>query len=69
MKTHIDIDGKALEEVFRLGGFATKRAAVDAALREYARVLKRRQLLELRGKVPWKGNLDELRADRTKRRE
>jgi Arc/MetJ family transcription regulator len=69
MKTHIDIDAAALEEVFQLGGFPTKRAAVDAALRELARQLKRRKVLELRGTVPWEGNLNELRNDRTKRRE
>ena len=69
VKTHIDIDGELLDEVFRLSGLSTKRAAVDAALREYAKHLKRRHTLELRGKVTWIGDLDEMRADRSRRRE
>ena len=65
MKTHIEIDDKPLRDVLRLGRFETKRAAVNAALVEYARLLKRRKLLELRGKVDWKGDLDQLRRTRS----
>ena len=68
MKTHIELDDALLEEVFRMGHFATKKAAVNAALAEYAKLLKRRELLDMQGKVPWVENLDALRADRTKRR-
>ena len=32
MKTHIDIDGDVLASVQELGGFATKREAVNTAL-------------------------------------
>lgn len=68
MKTHIELDDTLLEEVFRMGGFDTKKAAVNAALAEYAKLLKRRELLKMQGKVPWVEDLDALRADRTKRR-
>ena len=68
MKTHIELDDTLLEEVFRMGHFETKKAAVNAALAEYAKLLKRRELLEMQGKIPWVENLDTLRADRTKRR-
>jgi Arc/MetJ family transcription regulator len=68
MKTHIELDDNLLEEVFRMGRFTTKKAAVHAALEEYARLLKRRELLQMQGKVPWVENLDTLRADRTGRR-
>jgi Arc/MetJ family transcription regulator len=68
MKTHIELDDGLLEEVFRMGRFSTKKAAVNAALAEYAKLLKRRELLAMRGKVPWVGDLDAMRADRTKRR-
>jgi Arc/MetJ family transcription regulator len=67
VKTHIELDDDLLEEVFRMGQFSTKKAAVNAALAEYAKVLKRRELLEMQGKVPWVENLG-LRLDRTKRR-
>ena len=68
MKTHIELDDAVLEEVLNLGGFVTKRAAVNTALAEYANLLKRRELLAMRGKIPWEGNLDEMRADRRSRR-
>ena len=68
MKTHIELDDKLLEEIFELGGFATKKAAVNTALSEYAKMLKRRELLAMRGQVRWEGDLAALRADRRGRR-
>lgn len=65
MKTHVEVDDELLEEVIRLGAFGTKKAAINAALVELARALKRRQLLALRGKVRWQGDLEQLRAART----
>lgn len=64
MKTHVDVDDELLQEVIRLGAFGTKKAAINAALVELSRALKRRQLLALRGKVHWQGDLDQLRAAR-----
>jgi Arc/MetJ family transcription regulator len=61
MATHIDLDPELLEQAVALGGFTTKKAAVNAALAEYIRASKRQQLLALRGKVPWQGDLDALR--------
>jgi len=68
MKTHIELDDQLLEQVFRLGGFATKKAAVNTALAEYVKLLLRRELLNLRGKIRWEGDLNEMRADRRRRR-
>jgi len=67
MKTHIELDDELLKQVFQLGGFATKKAAVNAALAEYVKLLQRRQLLDMRGKIRWEGDLNEMRADRRKR--
>lgn len=64
MRTHVELDDTLLEQVIRLGGFPTKKAAINAALAELSRALKRRQLLELRGKIRWQGDLDQLRAPR-----
>lgn len=61
MATHIDLDEGLVKQVVRLGRFPTKKAAVNAALAEYVRLLKRRQLLELRGKVDWEGDLEQMR--------
>lgn len=68
MKTHIELDDDLLEQVFQLGGFATKKAAVNTALAEYAKLLKRRELLAMRGQVRWEGDLAALRADRVGRK-
>lgn len=67
MKTHVDVDDKVLDEVMRMGNFTTKKTAINAALAEYLRKLKRLDLLAMRGNVPWVGDLDVLRADRRDR--
>ena len=67
MKTHIELDDVLLRDALRLGGFATKKEAVNAALADYVSTLRRRKLLELRGKIHWEGDLDELRRDRRSR--
>lgn len=64
MRTHIELDDQLLAQVQQLGRFPTKKAAVNAALAEYAKLLKRRQLLALRGKIRWEGDLDQLRSNR-----
>ena len=64
MRTHIELDDTALNQVLSLGRFPSKKAAVNAALTEYAKLLKRRQLLKLRGQVRWDADLEQLRATR-----
>lgn len=64
MRTHIDLDENLVAQVVAMGHFPTKKAAIHAALMEFAKTLKRRQLLALRGKVAWEGDLDQLRATR-----
>jgi Arc/MetJ family transcription regulator len=64
MRTHLDLDDTLLDQVVQLGRSPTKKAAVNAALSEYVKLLKRRQLLDLRGKVAGECNLDQLRASR-----
>lgn len=67
MKTHVDVDDRVLEEVMRMGNFSSKKTAINTALAEYLRKLKRLDLLAMRGNVPWVGDLDALRADRRDR--
>lgn len=64
MRTNIDIDDDVLREVQRLTGAKTKRAAVDFALREVVARHRRLDLLELRGKVRWEGDLEASRRGR-----
>ncbi len=64
MRTRIELDDALLAQVQKLGRFPTRRAAVNAALAEYANLLKRRELLALRGEAAWEGDLDRLRRRR-----
>ncbi len=65
MRTHIELDDELLQQVLSLGGFPTKKAAVNAALQDYLNTLKRQQLLALRGQVAWRGDLQALRRARS----
>jgi len=64
MRTHVDLDETLLDQVVQLGHFPTKKAAIQAALTEFVKTLKRQQLLALRGQVAWQGDLDQLREAR-----
>ncbi len=64
IRTHIDLDEKLVTQVVDMGHFPSKKAAIHAALTEFAKTLKRKQLLALRGKIAWEGNLDHLRSTR-----
>lgn len=64
MRTNVELDDVLLQQVQIFGNFSTKKAAIQAALKEYLNVLKRQKLLALRGKVPWQGDLEALRSNR-----
>jgi Arc/MetJ family transcription regulator len=63
-RTNIVLDEKIVSEAKRLTGIETTRALVDLALRELVRRKSQLRLLDLRGKVPWEGNLAEMRRGR-----
>ena len=64
MRTNIVLDDKLVKEAMKLTGKKTKRELVDFALHELVRRQKRLALLNLRGKLKWEGNLDEMKATR-----
>ena len=64
MRTTLNIDDEALEAAMKVSEGRTKTEVVNEALRRFARAKRRRQLLDLRGKVRWEGDLDELRKRR-----
>ncbi|HSL16970.1 MAG TPA: type II toxin-antitoxin system VapB family antitoxin [Methylomirabilota bacterium] len=61
MRTTLNIDDEALRAAMELADGRTKTEVVNEALRRFVRAKRRRRLLELRGKVAWEGDLDELR--------
>ncbi len=58
MATNLELDPTLLEEARSLGGHATKRATVQAALAEYVARRRRLQVLELFGTVDWEPSWD-----------
>ena len=65
MRTNIEIDDDVLAEVRRLTGARTKREAVDLALRELVARYRRLEILKLRSKVRWEGDLKTSRLGRS----
>jgi Arc/MetJ family transcription regulator len=64
MRTTLNLDSAAMEAAMEVSPGTTKTEIINEALREYARRRRQRQLLELEGKIPWEGDLDELRLRR-----
>jgi len=67
VRTNIEIDEQLIARAMELTGLRTKRAVVDAALRELVEYRSRQQLRQAFGKLPWEGDLDRMRG-RTQRR-
>jgi hypothetical protein len=47
----------------RLSGARTKRQAVEDSLRLMVRLKRQERIRSRRGRLPWKGDLDEMRRD------
>jgi len=62
MRTNINIDEKLIRECRELTQLKTKKEIVESALKEFIKLVKRKKILELEGKIEWEGNLDEMRA-------
>jgi len=61
MRTNIEIDDKLMAEALKASGLPTKRAVVEEGLRLVVRQKRRRDILDLFGKVDWQGDLEESR--------
>jgi Arc/MetJ family transcription regulator len=61
MRTTLNIDDEALQAAMKLAGGRTKTEIINEALRRFVRAKRRLQLLDLRGKVEWEGEIDDLR--------
>ncbi len=63
-RTNIESDDEVLAEAQRLTGARTKRETVDLALRELVARRRQRDVLALRGRIRWEGDLEISRAGR-----
>jgi Arc/MetJ family transcription regulator len=64
MRTNIEIDDKLMRQAMKASGAATKKAAVEAALRMTVQLKKQEGVLKWFGKIQWEGDLDAMREGR-----
>ena len=64
MRTTLNLDDEALASAMKVASGKTKTDVINEALREFARRRRLQELLDFRGKIPWEGDLDELRGRR-----
>ena len=64
MRTNIDVDEKLIEEVVRLSNSKNMKMAMEKAIRNYLQFLTQKEILGLRGKINWEGDLDEMRTSK-----
>ena len=63
-RTNIVLDDTLVKKCTKATGIKTQKALIDHALRELLRHEAQTKILELKGSVDWKGNLDEWRRGR-----
>lgn len=64
MRTNVEINDNLMDEVLRLSKTKTKKEAIEKALQCYVRLLKQRDILNLKGNVKWEGDLDDMRTSK-----
>jgi Arc/MetJ family transcription regulator len=62
MRTNIELDDVLVNQAIKLSKLRTKREVIQEALKSYVASMKKRQLLNLKGRVAWEGNLKEMRS-------
>jgi Arc/MetJ family transcription regulator len=63
-RTNVVLDEKIVGRAKKATGIQVTRQLLDFALRELLRHRQQREILKLRGRVEWEGNLDEMRRGR-----
>ena len=64
-RTNVVLDDDLVIKCQGVTGIKTRKALIDHALRELLRHESRPEILELKGKIHWEGNLDASRKGRT----
>jgi len=63
VRTNIEIDDQLMLDTLAVTGLKTKREAVELGLRTLLKLKRQEELRALRGKLNWRGNLDDMRRD------
>lgn len=62
MRTNIVIDDELMTKALKASGLRTKKEAVEQGLKLLIRLKAQQGIRELRGKVKWEGDLDDMRG-------
>jgi Arc/MetJ family transcription regulator len=62
MRTNIELDDVLMEQALKLSNIKTKKDVIQEALKNYVAWMKKKQLLDLKGKVKWEGSLKDMRS-------
>jgi len=63
-RTNIDLDEKLTKEGLRIFQCKTKKELIHLALKELLKTEKRKEILKLRGRLKWEGDLEVMRRAR-----
>ena len=63
MRTNIELNDMLIREAKELGGYKTKKEAVEEGLKLLVRLKKQKVFKKYRGQLKWEGNLDKMRSD------
>jgi Arc/MetJ family transcription regulator len=62
MRTNIVIDDELMAEAIKVSGLKTKKEVVEQGLKLILQRSNQQAIRELRGKLRWEGDLDEMRG-------
>jgi len=63
VRTNIDIDDQLLADAQSLSGSSTKKQTVERALKLMVELGRQSEVRQLRGRLNWEGDLEEMRRD------
>ena len=63
MRTNVVIDDNLMDEALRVSHLKTKKDAVEEGLKLLVQRKRQENIKNLRGKLKWESNLEEMRAD------
>lgn len=64
MRTNIVIDDDLMEKALKVSHLKTKKDAVEEGLKLLVQRKKQENIINLRGKLSWEGDLDEMRRNK-----
>ncbi|PIE74459.1 MAG: DUF2191 domain-containing protein [Deltaproteobacteria bacterium] len=64
MRTNIVINDELMNEALTLSDSNTKKAVVEEGLRLLVKIKRQEKIRQLKGKLYWEGDLDQMRIDK-----